>query len=61
MTLSLPCGSLTLTDAKNLCGYFRCSTLLLRRMGECCVSNQTQEKVDAATAWDRSQKKSSWP
>lgn len=59
-SLGLPCGSPPLTDAKNLCGYFRCSTLLLRRMGECCVSNQPGEKVDVTTPWDRSPK-SSWP
>lgn len=61
MTLGLPCGSPPVTDAKNPCGYFRCSTLLLRRMGECCVSNQPGEKVDATNPWDRSPKKSSWP
>lgn len=61
MTLGLPCGSPPVTDAKNPCGYFRCSTLLLRRMGECCVSNQPGKKVDATTPWDRNPKKSSWP
>lgn len=31
-------------NAKNPCGCFRCSTLLLRRIEECCVSNQPLER-----------------